>query len=68
MEQGISPDEMEQMRRLGSMGSMNASRTVDDPRDLPDDAELIHMTDVVEMQKLLLLAADELERLYSLKP
>lgn len=51
------------MRQLASMGELADERVVD-PATLPEELELIHMTDVVEMQRLLALAADELERLY----
>ena len=63
MQRRITGEEIAKMRQLATMGELADERVVD-PATLPDELELIHMTDVVEMQRLLALAADELERLY----
>ena len=58
------PDEIERMRQLAAMGNFGDESDVDVTAG-PDELELIHMSDVVEMQRLLALAADELDRLYA---
>jgi hypothetical protein len=63
METGISRDDLKRMKELATKGNLNDERTVE-PGAWPDEAELVHLTDVVEMQQLLARAADELERLY----
>jgi hypothetical protein len=62
MEGAISRDEIRRMRELAVKGNLTDPRDVD-PTMPPDELELVHLSDVVEMQKLLALAADELERL-----
>ena len=62
----ISRNDLKQMRELGVKGRLTEERLVDSA-DWPNEeleAEIVHLTDVVEMQALLLRAADELERLY----
>lgn len=63
MENAISRDELRRMRELAAKGNLTEHRELD-PAAMPDEAELVHLTDVVEMQRLLTRAADELERLY----
>jgi hypothetical protein len=57
------------MRELAVKGSLTEERLVD-PATWSEEleAEIVHLTDVVEMQRLLLRAADELERLYGIDP
>ena len=64
MANAISRDELQRMRELAAKGNLT-ERTVDTAA-LTDEveAELVHLSDVVEMQQLLTRAADELERLY----
>lgn len=65
MANAISRDELQRMRELAAKGNLTEERTVDTAA-LTDEveAELVHLSDVVEMQQLLTRAADELERLY----
>jgi hypothetical protein len=67
VEKRITGEELRRMRELAAMGNLADERVVD-PAALPSDVEIIHMTDVVEMQQLLSLAADEIERLRSHAP
>jgi hypothetical protein len=62
MQRRIAPEEIKRMRQLATLG--NATDEATDPAAGLDELELIHLTDVVEMQQLLALAADELDRLY----
>jgi hypothetical protein len=64
MEKRITGEQLRRMRELAAMGNLSDERVLD-PTAWPDDVEIIHMTDVVEMQQLLALAADEIERLRS---
>ena len=64
MENGLSRDENRRMRELAAKGSLNEEREVDVAAMSLDDVELVHLSDVMEMQSLLTRAADELERLY----
>jgi hypothetical protein len=57
-------EEINRMRRLAAMGNLDGDSAVDVTAGI-DELELIHMTDVVEMQELLARAADELDRLYN---
>ena len=50
------------MKRLATMGNLTADE-IDATIPL-EDLDLIHITDVVEMQRLLQLAIAEIERLY----
>lgn len=63
MENAITRDELRRMKELAAKGNLTDDRELD-PSALPDEVELVHLTDVVEMQRLLTRAADELERLY----
>ncbi|HEY2778395.1 MAG TPA: hypothetical protein VGI77_10870 [Gaiellaceae bacterium] len=55
------------MKELAVKGRLTEERMVDTAALTEDDeAEIVHLTDVVEMQGLLARAADEIERLYSL--
>jgi hypothetical protein len=63
----ISRDELRRMKELAVKGRLTEERMVDTAALTEDDeAEIVHLTDVVEMQGLLARAADEIERLYSL--
>jgi hypothetical protein len=54
------------MRELAVKGRLDEERMIDtEALTAEDEAEIIHLTDVVEMQGLLTRAADEIERLYS---
>ena len=62
----MSRDELRRMRELAAKGRLTEERLID-VADLSeeDEAEIVHLTDVVEMQEFLARAAAELERLYS---
>ena len=66
MSNAISGDELRRMRELAVKGRLTEERLID-VADLSeeDEAEIVHLSDVVEMQELLARAAEELERLYS---
>ena len=54
------------MKELSVKGRLDEERMVDtEAITEEDEAEIIHLTDVVEMQALLARAVDELERLYA---
>jgi hypothetical protein len=62
----ISREELRRMRELAVKGRLDEERMIDtEALTAEDEAEIIHLTDVVEMQGLLTRAADEIERLYS---
>ncbi len=67
MERRITGGELRRMRELAALGNLTDERVLD-PAAWLDNVEIIHMTDVVEMQQLLSLAADEIERLRSRAP
>ena len=50
------------MKRLATIGNLTADE-IDATTPL-EDLDLIHITDVIEMQRLLQLAVTEIERLY----
>ena len=50
------------MKRLATMGTLTHEE-IDATTPL-EDLDLIHITDVIEMQRLLQLAVTEIERLY----
>jgi len=52
------------MKRLATMGNLTDEEI--DPTTPVEDLDLIHITDVVEMQRHLQLAIVEIERLYLL--
>jgi hypothetical protein len=66
MHNAISRDELRRMKELAVKGRLTEERMID-TADLSaeDEAEIVHLTDVVEMQGLLARAAEEIERLYS---
>jgi hypothetical protein len=66
MSNAISREELRRMRELAVKGRLTEERLID-VADLSeeDEAEIVHLSDVVEMQELLARAAEELERLYS---
>jgi hypothetical protein len=62
MENVFTRDDLRRMRELAAKGNLSDQREID-PTALPDDLELVHLSDIIEMQELLVRAADELERL-----
>jgi hypothetical protein len=64
MDNAMSRDELRRMRELAAKGNLTEQREID-PAALPDELEIVHLSDVVEMQHLLARAADEIERLTS---
>jgi hypothetical protein len=63
MRERLTNEEIRLMRQLAAKGGTLDDDVVD-PVAAIDELELIHMSDVVEMQRLLARAADELDRLY----
>jgi hypothetical protein len=61
MEQ-LDQEELDGMRRLATIGTLTHEE-IDATTPL-EDLDLIHITDVIEMQRLLQLAVTEIERLY----
>jgi hypothetical protein len=54
------------MKELAVKGRLTEERMIDTAAlSKEEEAEIVHLTDVVEMQALLARAADEIERLYS---
>jgi hypothetical protein len=62
MDRRIAAEEIKRMRQLAALG--NATDEATDPAAGLDELELIHLDDVVDMQRLLAVAANELDRLY----
>jgi hypothetical protein len=62
MENVFTRDDLRRMRELAAKGNLSEQREID-PTALPEELELVHLSDIVEMQELLVRAADELERL-----
>jgi hypothetical protein len=60
----LVPEELDRMKRLATMGNLTDEEI--DPTTPVEDLDLIHITDVVEMQRHLQLAIVEIERLYLL--
>jgi hypothetical protein len=58
----LDPEELDRMKRLATMGNLT-DEEIDATTPL-EDLDLIHITDVVEMQRHLQLAIAEIERLY----
>jgi hypothetical protein len=66
MSNGMSREELRRMRELAVKGRLTEERMIDVAAvSEEEEAEIVHLTDVVEMQSLLARAADEIERLYS---
>ncbi len=61
MEQ-LDQEELDRMKRLATMGTLTHEE-IDATIPL-EELDLIHITDVIEMQRLLQLAVTEIERLY----
>jgi hypothetical protein len=66
MNKAISRDELRRMKELAVKGRLGEERMIDTAAlSAEDEAEIVHLADVVEMQGLLARAAEEIERLYS---
>jgi hypothetical protein len=61
MEQ-LEQEELDRMKQLATMGTLTHEE-IDATTPL-EELDLIHITDVIEMQRLLQLAVTEIERLY----
>jgi hypothetical protein len=62
MEKAFSRDDLQRMRQLAAKGNLTEQRELDTTK-LPEELDLVHLSDVVEMQELLTRAAAEIERL-----
>jgi hypothetical protein len=58
----LDQEELDLMKRLATTGNLT-NEEIDATTPL-EDLDLIHITDIIEMQRLLQLAVTELERLY----
>ena len=58
----LEPEELDGMKRLATIGTLTHEE-IDATTPL-EELDLIHITDVIEMQRLLQLAVTEIERLY----
>ena len=58
----LDQEELDRMKQLATKGNLTAEEI--DATTPIEELELIHITDVIEMQRLLQLAVTEIDRLY----